>query len=225
MPNEIIYSRKDEITEVLDAEIKNEIKRRKIPFYYGIFTPSRLTECDRRILYRANGEVIEENRLIEDFLLNRNEEYVKNKWIDFFSNSIKIKLLEKKLVVADCNYNIAGTLDCIIKKGNAEFVVLIKKQDGEPRRKDVIELMVYLWLAEKSHGVLIYDSNNSNKFILYHVKIFEPIIIAISNKCKKLIETKMKGELPDRPYKNEKNNECFECEFKLKCWQEINNDK
>jgi len=218
MPNEIIYSKKDEVTEILDEEIKNEIKRRKIAFSSGIFIPSRLTECERRILYRSCGENVDENRFIEDFLLNQNEKYLKNKWIDFFESSIKIKMIEKNLVVSDCNYNITGTIDCIIKKGNTEFVVLIKKQDGEPRRKDIIELMSYLWLIEKPHGLLIYDSNNSDKFSLYHVKIFVPIIIAISKKCRKLIDNKIKGEVPDRPYKSKESPECLECEYNVKCW-------
>jgi hypothetical protein len=151
MPNEIIYSKKDDVTEIFNNEINNEIKRRKTLFFSGIFIPSRLTECGRRILYRSRGEKIDENRFREDFLINQNEKYLKNKWIDFFENSIKIKMLEKNLVVSDCNYNITGTIDCIIKKGNTEFVVLIKKQDGEPVRKDVIELMTYLWLIEKPH--------------------------------------------------------------------------
>lgn len=219
MPNKIIHSEQNEITEALESEIKNEIKRRKMSISSGIFIPSRLTECDRRILYRSNGEKIDENRFVKEFLLDQNEKYVKNKWIDFFTNSIKIKMIEKNLVVADCNYNITGVVDCIIKKGNAEFVVLIKKQDGEPRRKDVIELMAYLWMAEKPHGILIYDSNNSDKLSLYHVKLFAPIIMAISKKCRKLMDNKMKGELPDRPYDNEKSPECLECEFKLKCWR------
>lgn len=218
MPNEIIYSKKDEVTEILDNEIKNEIKRRKMAFSSGIFIPSRLTECGRRILYRSCGENVDENRFIEDFLLNQNEKYLKNKWIDFFESSIKIKMIEKNLVVADCNYNITGTIDCIIKKGNTEFVVLIKKQDGEPRRKDIIELMSYLWLIEKPHGLLIYDSNNSDKFSLYHVKIFVPIITAISKKCRELIDNKIKGEVPDRPYKSKESPECLECEYNVKCW-------
>ena len=218
MPNsEIIYSEKDEITEVIENEIKNEIKRRNSAFSSGIFIPSRLTECDRRIFYRSIGTKIDDDRFVEDFLVEKTEKYVKNKWIDFFSNTIKITLLEKNLVVTDCNYNITGMIDCIIKKGNTEFVVLIKKQDGEPKRKDVIELMTYLWLAEKPHGLLIYDSNNS-EFNIYRVKMFMPIIMAICKKCKKLIEIKIKGEVHNRQYKNSMSKECLKCEFKNKCW-------
>ena len=218
MPNEVIYSKKDEITDIFDNEIDNEIKRRKLPFSSGIFNPNKLTECDRRLLYRSNGEDIGEDRFREYFLLEQNEKCVKNKWIVFLENSIKIKVIEKNIVVSDCNYNITGAIDCIIKKGNAEFVVLIKNHDGEPKRKDIIELMIYLWLVEKTHGILIYDSNISDKYNLYHIKIFPSIIVTITNKCKKIIERKMKGEIPDRPYKNAKSSECLECEFNVKCW-------
>jgi len=218
MPNEVIYSKKDEITDILDNEIDNEIKRRKLSFSSGIFKPNRLTECDRRLLYLANGENIEDSKFKESFLLDRNEKYVKNKWIDFLENSIKIQVIEKNIVVSDCNYHITGSIDCIIKKGNTEFVVLIKNHDGELKRKDIIELMIYLWLVEKTHGILVYDSNSSDKYNLYHIKIFPPIIVAITNKCKKIIERKMKGEVIDRPYKNPKSSECLECEFNVKCW-------
>jgi len=216
--SEIIYSKKDEITQVIENEIKNEIKRRNLAFSSGIFIPSRLTECDRRIFYHSIGTKIEDDRFVEDFLAEQTEKYVKNKWIDFFSSSIKITLVEKNLVVTDCNYNITGTVDCIIKKGNTEFVVLIKNQDGEPKRKDIIELMTHLWLTEKPHGLLIYNPNNSHEFNVYRVKIFMPIIMAITKKCKKIIEIKMKGEMPNRQYKSDMSKECVQCEYKSKCW-------
>ena len=217
MPNEVIYCKKDEVTDIFNNEINNEIKRRKISYSSGIFTPNRLTECDRRLLYKANGENIEENKFIENFLLEQDEKCLKNKWINFFENSIKTKIIGKNLIASDCNYNITGEIDCIIKKGNTEFVVLIKRHDGAPRRKYIVELMTYLWLVEKTHGLLICDSNNI--FNLYHIKISIPIIVAITNKCKKIIEKKMKGELPERQYESPCSYECLECEFNAKCWK------
>lgn len=217
---------RDMATESFEKIIIEENKRRNFDFSREVFNTSCLTECDRRILYKSRGEILE---TLLDFSKIDAQEATKNKWNSFFSKSIKISLIDKDVVVADCNYNLKGKIDGVLKIGNANFAVMVKALsnndfiNAEKRafRKDVIETMVNMWILEINDGIVIYENKDTNKFSLYHILPFVQLIEACKKKCLSMLNFKMKGEFPDRPYKNNDSKECLICEFKTKCWKVI----
>jgi hypothetical protein len=217
---------KDNVTEIFSNIIIEENKRRNFDFSREVFNSCCLTECDRRILYKSRGEALE---ITLEFDKIDTQEAIKNKWNNFFSKSIKFSLLDKDVIVADCNYNLKGKIDGVLKIGNANFAVMIKalsekdfvNAEKNAFRKDVIETMVNMWLLEINDGILIYENKNDNKLSLYHIIPFVQLIEACKKKCLSMLNFKMKGDLPNRPYKNNSSKECSICEFKTKCWEAI----
>ena len=69
--------------------IKEEINRGISRFDHEVFNTKHLTECPRRIMYRANAE--------ENYQFNsdseRRKRYDKKRWVDFFDQSSTISLL------------------------------------------------------------------------------------------------------------------------------------
>lgn len=224
MPNKP-FIKKDNVTDFFNGEINNEIKRRNFDFFHEIFNPNNITECERRILYRARGEKNKQSHNI--FFEIDTQEAVKNKWLNFFKKSLSIKLLDRDVVVADCNFNLTGKVDGILKANNSIFVLIVRALNSKDfiritekgaLRKHIVELMVYMWLAEIKDGIILYENKDNQEFCLYHVVPYLPILEASRKKCMQLLEHKIKGTMPTQPYKNQDEPECTICEFKDKCW-------
>lgn len=224
MPNNLEFSKQDELSDMIKNLLKEEIKRRNSAKYIELITSCNITECDRRLLYRSSRVKPEK---YEDAMEILSQETAKNKWLDFFDKSRKIKLKDRHLTVAEEEYDINGCVDGVIKIGDLLAALLIKsipdkkfhEVSSGAVRKDVIELMSYIWLLELKNGILLYENRNNNDFCIYHVSKYQPIIDAIKQKGKKLLSMRMKGVIPERPYAK-KEKECLVCEFYSKCWEE-----
>ena len=218
------FSKQDELSEHVKNLIKDEIKRRNFAKYNELVTSCNITECDRRLLYRSMGTKPETHGDTMEIL---SREAAKTKWLDFFEKSIKVDLKDRKLVVADEDYDINGCADGVIKIGDLLAALLIKPVPEETfkelsmgaLRKDVIELMSYIWLLELQHGILIYENKNNDDFCVYHVTKYQPMIDAIKAKGKKIMSLRLHGMMVERPYKK-REKECLVCEFNGKCWKE-----
>jgi CRISPR/Cas system-associated exonuclease Cas4 (RecB family) len=224
MPNKFI--KKDtKLLEATQEAIKNEIKRRNYKLIHEVFNIKHLTECPRRIYYRAHGIKTETQ---QDFLANIHLEYTKKKWIDLFNQSTKIKILDRDILAADTNYNIVANVDAVLKYG--EFVstltvdvlnsnqYTIANQSGGLRRQ-IVEVMTATWLTEVPNGILLCENKETNEYFLSHIIVHKPIIEGVKSKCKHLIEKKFLQQLPDRPYTNNSFQECIACEYRKTCWE------
>jgi hypothetical protein len=134
-------------------------------------------------------------------------------------------------MVADCNFNIMGHVDAIINVSDINAVCqikpvceedFIKVKDKGAFKKHVIETLVYMWLAELNDGILIYDNQNNNEYLVFHIEPYPAIIKSVKEKCFDLIKKRTIEQIPDRPYK-EVSKECLECQFSKKCWKENKN--
>lgn len=217
------FVKKDEISSLFDFILKEG--RKKLHQYpSSSFDPSRLTECPRRIIYRANG-CSSEN--LDTYLSTHHELFAKKKWIEYFESCKSINVLYKNAPLADCHYNISGNIDVVLKIGGCNYVVSIMELNQEDFiklgkngafKRHVVEVMIYIWLMELHDGLLLYENKNNNDYSIFHVKLYEPIVRSIIKKCLDLIENKMQGIIPKRPYDKKESNECLVCEFSKKCW-------
>ena len=218
------FAKKDSTSEMLEELITEEAHRRSIPSVNSTFDPIHITECSRRMVYRSRGI---KHKSSLGYLQRASEDACRKKWLDIFKNSLKIRLIDQGIVVADSKYNITGKVDALISFGNNDkFAIKIKsvsesdfgniKETGA-LRKDVVESILYLWLLEIKNGLLIYDNNNGG-FVVFHVEPYAPIIKSVKQKCDDMIRQNMEGHLPERSYKESSSVECEVCEFNKSCW-------
>lgn len=222
---EVPFVSDDELTEELKIIIKSEIKRRNLRFNNEVFYSRSITECERRLIYRANGERTDE---VLPVMEECSQEAIKNKWISFFSDAKRVTLIAKDLDVVDNNFNLVGKVDGVLRIGNLFTILMVKGlpsneyadvlQNGA-KRKHLVEIIINMWLAEIHHGVLLYENKDNNNFHILHVEPYEAIIGAVSRKCTKMIDFKFNSKLPPRPYKNNNSKECIECGYRTACWQ------
>ncbi len=221
-----VFVKKDQVTTRLEQIIDGEICARSKESPKTTFSPDIITECPRKLIYGVMGN----NKQNEStfYLKISSDIYTKKKWIEYFSKFKSIKLLESNLVAADCNYNMSGMIDAVISVDDVPFVVKIFPVSEErfltirskgASKKDVIEVLIYMWLAELKHGLVIYENENTHKYEVFDVEPYKPIIIAVKNKCLMLSECKIKGEIPEKPYKTKTAKECRSCSFLNKCWR------
>jgi len=218
MQNKYIRKYTDLIASI-ENPIKNEIKRRDSGFNHEVFNVMHLTECPRRIMYRANQK--------EKLLVDLQSKYYKMKWLDIISNSKGIKVIDKNILAADSEYNLVGNVDAIIACGKYVSVIMFDAIDEKSDsafehgglRRQIVSLMASMWLTEVDNGVLICENKNNNDYFLSHVTIHNSIINSVKTKCRKLMEDKILQQLPVRPYERNDSDECNGCEYKSKCWE------
>lgn len=220
------FVKKDEVCSLFTTLIQEESKKRSWEYPLSIFDPSHLTECPRRIIYRANGNPPEKPI---SYLVFHSEIFTKKKWIEFLSKFQSVHISGKNIVAADCHYNISGNVDAVLNIRDVNYVTKIQpvcnsnfsqiKKEGASKRH-VVELIVYIWLTELNDGLLLYENQDSNEYMIFHIKFYEPVIKSVTKKCLELIENKIQGVIPSRPYKTRDSVECSECEFTNRCWQE-----
>jgi len=220
------FVRKDEDSMILESLIRENNEEHSTNYPTSVFDPSHVTECPRRMIYRANGCVSEKNI---SYSLIHNRMFIKKKWLDFLESCRSIKVIDRNVVTADCHYNISGKADAVLKIGDRVYVsqihpvshdefVQLKKNGAF--KKHVVELILYIWLTELKDGLLLYENQNTNDHMIFHVKQYEPIIRSVRKKCLKLMEDKIHGIVPPKPYESIDSNECVSCEFTKICWQE-----
>jgi len=216
----------DNVSSFLDSLIQDVSKKNKENLV-STFSPFDLAMCPRRLIYLSNGKKHDfyRNTYFED----NNRQFLCRKWISYLEKSSKIKVLKKEESIADANCNLAGKLDAVINMGGHIFSVKFKFVNSldfskvtkdKPFKRDIIESMTYSWLAETEGGLLIYENNDTQDYLVFHVKNYKPIIQSIKEKCVDLYGYKVKGVIPVRAYKNKISKECKQCEFKVSCWKE-----
>jgi len=219
----------DQVSKNLELLINAEDSKRSMFFPTSNFDPSHLTECPRRIIYRVNNITPDFYR--ESYLDMMSGLFGKKKWIDMMEKFKNLKIVDKNVVAADCHYNISGNIDVILNIEEKIYVTKIQCIDQNQFdqivmkgaiKKHVIEIIVYLWLTEINDGILLYDNQNTNQYKIFHIKAYSPIIKSITKKCLRLIDFKMNGKIPERPYESSGSSECSQCEFFKTCWKENN---
>lgn len=218
---------KDSVSEFLEGKIRES----KIPFISvadSSFHPSRITQCPRRIIYRSRGEkgVLKESR----FILAK-QDHLKFKWISLLDNlDNSIRVLHKNVDASDCNYNLHDKVDAIININGDIFAIkaiYVRKEEFNEilsrgaLKKHVVEMIVDIWLLEVDGGCLIYESDDNIN--VFHIKPYRPIIESVVKKCEMLCDYKIKGLIPNRPYKSV-SKECSVCEYEALCWDKNNKE-
>jgi hypothetical protein len=167
-------------------------------------------------------------------LENTSRLFAKKKWLEFLNKFSDLRIIDRNVTVADCHYNVSGNIDIILNIGGKIFITKIQpvnhddfaqvKEKGA-FKKHVIEMIVYMWLSETNDGLLLYDNQNTNCYRIFHIKGYSPVIKSVMKKCLELLEYKIQGRIPNRPYKSTGVEECNLCEFKKECWREKNDDE
>lgn len=205
--------------------IETEIKRRNSSFIHEVIYTKHLTECPRRLMYRMNAYSAKE----PDFLIDNHNKYTKKKWVDFFNKCKKTIVIDENVLAADCNFNVVGTADAILKYGDVVSVLLVDsvksseynkaKQAGGLRRQ-IVELMMIMWLTEVPNGILICENKDTNEYFLSHVVPHKGILDSARHKCSELMENQFLQKLPERAYKTDNSQECMACEYRETCWNQ-----
>ena len=193
------------------------------------YDPKHITECPRRMLYRCKGTNYNTGGINK-----REQEANRNRiweWITLFRACKGIRVHDTELSVSDCKYNLVGKLDFVIGIKDTLLATVVHSVDNDSFlkiqekgaiRKDVIELMVYMWLTELSDGLIIYENRNNFEYTTFHIKPYKPIINSVIKKCKMLDKHEVEATMPDRPYKTKDESECIQCEYWKECWQLAN---
>lgn len=220
----------DKPSFIIDSEIikyikKVEKKRRNLSGNLESFKPEQSTICDRRILYSVLSYKADEETKQED----DRRSIAFNRWSGIFCNDENVNILQSDVEVSDIHYNVSGKVDLVLhfENFNKNSICMIRCVNGKdfqdivekgPFKKDVITDMVYMWLSEIPNAIMIYENMDEEKFEIFNIVPYNPIIQAARTKFKELMTYKINGKLKDRPYKDQNNRECLSCEFKSLCW-------
>jgi len=209
----------------LAESIRKSMELNSKPFLSEVIDPKRVTECPRRLYYCCSGHLPEKP---QSCLEGAHNEYMKQKWLHIFAKSSAITIMDKNVSVSDCNYNLAGLIDVVVKLDEEILLVTFYSvvdadfqmiRENGAFKKHVIEVMINAWLMERGKGILFYENRNTGEYLIYHVDIFSPIIDTVEQKCLQMMGHKLTGKIPLKPYKNKLAKECKICEFATKCWQ------
>ena len=220
-----IFIKTDAISSRLESLLFQYAERKSITPLSDSFNADTITECPRRLVYRSSGGVTSSNA--DKFLKDRSAVFCNNKWKEYLSECKSIRFIDANLSVADCNYNIVSSVDVVLRIDENIYAVKIEPlddasyqgiQETGALKKHVVAVMVEMWLAEINNGLLIYENKNNNKFVVFHIEPYSPMIKSIANKCAMMFDCKISGKLPAKPYKEKNSNECSACEFVDKCW-------
>jgi CRISPR/Cas system-associated exonuclease Cas4 (RecB family) len=211
----------DKLTKDLEKAFQDEATS-NLPILNSSFDPSELTQCPRRLLYKVNGEY--EGCLKGE---DRKRNFTVSKWLDAIKKCRKMRLMKERACVSDCNYNIVGYLDAVVEVSDRLAAVKVQGvshsdfkdiQRKGAKRKQVVEVMAYIWMTEINDGLLIYEDETNDEFTVFHIVHYEPIVQSIQRKCLTMLKYQQEGRLPSRPYKTNDGGECKSCEFNRSCW-------
>ena len=213
---------------LIDQATQSEIKRRNFRFDHEVYHTKHLTECPRRLMYRVMAHEVDQVDHVPEFLNDNHLEYVKRKWVDFFSECKYTSVLGRDVLAADCNYNIVGSADVILKIGDFTSILIVDSLDTKSYQKSkntgglrrhVVDIMTVMWLVEVENGILFCENKATNEYFMSHIIPYQPIIDSVLNKCKNLVEKRILQKMPDRVYKSHDNNECKLCKYRSTCWR------
>lgn len=229
---EVKFVCRDEVSKLMEESV-DSLRNYSLFSPDSSFHPSQITECPRRLIYRVNGTsagMYVGNSPYESV----EKESFKNKWLALLEKVKSVKILHKDAIASDCNYNLYSIVDAVINiKGDIFAVKAIQTYGDEmdevrnkgAMKKHVIEMVLNIWLLEVDGGILIYDSKENYGHCMFHIKPYKPIVESVTEKCKKLCNFKLMGQMPNRPYKSKAYKECIACEYRGLCWENKKEDK
>lgn len=220
MPHDL--AQKDKYASMFTEAVKSGLHRNNVETLTEIVDTRHVTQCDRRIVYRMTGCASDDDKLVK----NLNESAIKAHFVDFLDKKTSIFVLEKSYDFADSRYNMLGNVDALLKMKefvSALRIVVLYDEIEVVRgkgafRKDIVDTMLLSWLAQTDHGFLIYIDVITHSISALHVTLFRPVIDSACDKCAKMTQYKIRGGIPERPYKNKNNRECRCCEYCHICW-------
>ena len=189
------------------------------------FDPLCITQCPKRLVCRSRGD---ESRFgTTPYSEANHKEFILEKWGNIFRRSGKIKVMDANVVTADNNYNLTGIVDFVVAFDKLITPVkiyptrhdLFMTTETKPSKRHVVDVMLNAWMMEINNALLIYEDNDNQNNQIFHVTLYKPLINSVALKCRELMEYKIRGDLPERPYK-EQTIECHFCEFINNCWRE-----
>jgi hypothetical protein len=209
----------DELSLSFSASLKKHVGQQKI--LNSSFSPDILNECPRRILYKVEG-YYEFNYLAQETKIAN-----KSKWLSIFKRCVGIRVVDSNVCASSVDYQISGYLDAVLEISNTIMAtqiksvsneIFIKIKDKGALKKDVMEVMIFLWMMELENGLILYENLQDHEFLSFHIKPHMPMINLIKEKCNKLIVFQREKKITDRVYKSSSEKECSVCEFSKKCW-------
>lgn len=212
----------DEIAKTLTETVEKALSSRSI--IDSTFSANKLTECPRRLIYRSQYQGQLSSGCFRDI---GHQIAIKKKWVSYLDSCKDVKMIKKDIAVCDVKLNIKGNIDCVLEFKDQKFIVNIygvnhgkfqKIKDKKSLKKDMVAMMACMWMSEIKDGLLIYEDNDNQDYVFYHVSYYRPIVNSIQEKFSRLIMNSITGEIPNRSYEDKKSEECCECEFNKKCW-------
>lgn len=220
--NKLFYAM-DDLSVSVKSELKWNIKKRQDYGNNSIVRPENINQCSRRISYRINGFKFDESAVLNNENLDK-----KDIWISRIGLLDNVKVKGINIEAGDISHGISGIADMVIRFENKlmDSVVLIYPSNnlgnilnGEPPRKDVMTMLMYMWLLEIKNGLILYYSIDNEDFELIHVIPYNPLINSMRDKLMDIQKKKMMGVLPERAHKEKTAIECTGCEFFNTCWK------
>ena len=234
MSLEDLYSKLISKENTLGDEFKeslNNIGKNHITETNSSFSPEEITYCPRRIIYKSLFTSINENIFIKNELIGEKRNSAIMRWQKLFKKNKYIEILDSNVVLVDCNTNLLGSADFVILFKDDKFLVRIYDVNDSDFNdlskekipsKSAIESILLMWLADIDNMFMIFENNGETK--IFHIGLLEQkvlcqrVIEATKEKCRKLFQYKIRGKIPNRPYKNI-SDECKQCNFLKECWK------
>ena len=222
MPNkENIFAKKDDVADFIKNNIKLSVDVLDVEIERGI-SSSDLTRCARYLYYKnADGIPEKVKQIIKQPIVEKWKKiFLTNKLFDIVASSYECR---------DIKYNLVGAIDLIVKvldNPRKPFAVMIKCRDfndfseikdGKIPRRDIVEIMANMWMAEIEDGILLYENNQDASFEVFHVIPDTYLINTIKAKCKEIPTIVEKPQ--DRPY-DKISTECEKCFYRRLCWKQ-----
>lgn len=210
---------KSVLSHSLETIVENEKIKLNKEVLDSTLNSNEISNCLRSLAYKSI-KLNKNNLSIE----KHHNKFVIEKWC----NLLKYYVKAKNIYLSDCNYNLVGNGDIMIEIDYHNILLKIQSVNNNDFKyvltkgafkKDVLELMINEWLVEVDEGLLIYENRDDLKFEVFQVYLFTQIIESVKSKCKDLMECKIRGELPPRPYKKNNGKECKNCDYSEECWK------
>lgn len=224
--NNIDFISKD--NSIKSAVDKYFIKRNSICKIQSLFNSSEITQCPVKLYYKSTGLKVDD--INKGNVIGISEIFIKRKWIQILKKLEGISILAEDVQLSDSNYNLSGKADAVVLIENKKYIlnvfpvkedVFINVNKNGAIRKNVIEIITNMWLAEIKEGLMLYENKNSDEYLVLKVKLFKPIIESVKSKASLLFKKIFENKTPDMIYKNSENTECESCLFVSKCWEKM----
>jgi hypothetical protein len=217
------FVKQDRISIALSGDLAKDNEKRSSENKGTVLKPSQITQCPRRMFYRSQGI---EHECDNSFAEGCSLKALADKWIYMLGKCNSVNVVDEHIVVAHAKYNLSGSIDAYVEFDGYMFMVKVKPTDIDrvrltgAKRKDVVEVVTYLWMTELKDALLIYEDINGSGYKIFHIEPYAPIINTVKSKCSSLINSQLSGVEPPRlkgVTETDEVSECKRCEHSYKC--------